>query len=59
MVVEADDIDDFANGIRQVAVKVFRHDHLLLGLPGASDHGQVIARLRLYDETHGLSEAGL
>jgi endonuclease/exonuclease/phosphatase family metal-dependent hydrolase len=50
---------DLPNAIGEVVDVVSLNDHLLLGLPGASDHGQVIARLRLFDESHGFSEAGL
>lgn len=50
---------DLPNAIGEVMDVVSLNDHLLLGSPGASDHGQVIARLRLFDESHGLSEAGL
>jgi predicted extracellular nuclease len=50
---------DLPNAIGEVVDVVSLNDHLLLGSPGASDHGQVIARLRLFDESHGLSEAGL
>lgn len=50
---------DLPNAIGEVIDVVSLNDHLLLGSPGASDHGQVIARLRLFDESHGLSEAGL
>ncbi|QYF91686.1 endonuclease/exonuclease/phosphatase family protein [Massilia sp. PAMC28688] len=35
--------------IGEVADVVYLNDHLVLGLPQASDHGQVVARLRLYD----------
>ena len=34
--------------IGEVAEVVYLNDHLELGLPEASDHGQVLARLRLY-----------
>jgi endonuclease/exonuclease/phosphatase family metal-dependent hydrolase len=50
---------DLPNAIGEVVDVISLNDHLLLGLPEASDHGQVIARLRLFDETHGLIEAGL
>jgi len=50
---------DLPNAIGEVLEVISLNDHLLLGLPGASDHGQVIARLRLFDESHGFMEAGL
>jgi predicted extracellular nuclease len=34
----------------EVVDVVYLNDHLDLGLPEASDHGQVLARLRLYEE---------
>jgi endonuclease/exonuclease/phosphatase family metal-dependent hydrolase len=50
---------DLPNAIGEVVDVISLNDHLLMGLPGASDHGQVIARLRLFDESHGFMEAGL
>jgi endonuclease/exonuclease/phosphatase family metal-dependent hydrolase len=47
------------SAIGEVVDVVYLNDHLVLGLPEASDHGQVLARLRLFDETHGLSEGGV
>ena len=47
------------NAIGEVVDVVYLNDHLVLELPEASDHGQVIARLRLFDETRGLSDAGV
>jgi predicted extracellular nuclease len=47
------------NAIGEVIDVVYLNDHLVLELPEASDHGQVIARVRLFDEMHGLSDAGL
>lgn len=41
------------DAIGEVVDVVYLNDHLVLGLPEASDHGQVLARLRLFDETHG------
>jgi hypothetical protein len=38
---------------------LYLNDHLDLELPEASDHGQVVARVRLFDEAHGLMDAGL
>jgi endonuclease/exonuclease/phosphatase family metal-dependent hydrolase len=46
------------DAIGEVVEVVYLNDHLVLALPEASDHGQVIARIRLFDEMHGLSEAG-
>ena len=42
------------DAIGEVADVIYLNDHLVLDVPGASDHGQVVARLRLYDETHGM-----
>ncbi len=36
------------HAIGEVLDVTYLNDHLLLGRPGASDHGQVLARLRLY-----------
>jgi endonuclease/exonuclease/phosphatase family metal-dependent hydrolase len=36
------------NAIGEVVDVVYLNDHLNLGLPEASDHGQVLARIRLY-----------
>lgn len=36
------------NAIGEVVDVVYLNDHLNLGLPQASDHGQVLARIRLY-----------
>lgn len=47
------------NAIGEVVDVVYLNDHLVLELPEASDHGQVLARIRLFDETHGLSDAGM
>ncbi len=44
--------------IGEVIDVVYLNDHLVLNLPAASDHGQVLARLRLFGESHGLGEAG-
>jgi hypothetical protein len=38
---------------------VYLNDHLVLELPQASDHGQVLARIRLFDVAEGLMDAGL
>jgi endonuclease/exonuclease/phosphatase family metal-dependent hydrolase len=47
------------NAIGEVVDVIYLNDHLDLALPEASDHGQVLARIRLYDEGHGLMEAGM
>ena len=47
------------NAIGEVVDVIYLNDHLVLGLPEASDHGQVLTRLRLFDETRGLSDAGV
>lgn len=47
------------DAIGEVLDVVYLNDHLVLGLAEASDHGQVLARLRLFDETHGLGGAGI
>lgn len=38
------------NAIGEVVDVVYLNDHLNLGLPEASDHGQVLARIRLYPQ---------
>jgi endonuclease/exonuclease/phosphatase family metal-dependent hydrolase len=45
--------------IGEVVDVLYLNDHLDLELPEASDHGQVVARVRLFDEGHGLMDAGL
>ena len=47
------------SAIGEVVDVVYLNDHLDLELPEASDHGQVVARIRLFDETHGLIDAGV
>lgn len=47
------------NAIGEVVEVLYLNDHLVLELPEASDHGQVLARIRLFDETHGFSDAGV
>jgi endonuclease/exonuclease/phosphatase family metal-dependent hydrolase len=47
------------NAIGEVVDVVYLNDHLVLELPEASDHGQVLARIRLFDEAHGLMDAGV
>ncbi|MCC2956624.1 endonuclease/exonuclease/phosphatase family protein [Massilia sp. IC2-477] len=39
------------NAIGEVVDVVYLNDHLNLGLPEASDHGQVLARIRLYSRS--------
>jgi endonuclease/exonuclease/phosphatase family metal-dependent hydrolase len=50
---------DLPQAIGEVVDVVYLNDHLVLALPEASDHGQVLARIRLFDETRGFSDAGL
>jgi endonuclease/exonuclease/phosphatase family metal-dependent hydrolase len=47
------------NAIGEVVDVIYLNDHLALELPEASDHGQVLARIRLFDEGHGLMDAGV
>jgi endonuclease/exonuclease/phosphatase family metal-dependent hydrolase len=47
------------NAIGEVVDVIYLNDHLDLDLPDASDHGQVVARIRLFDEAHGLMDGGL
>jgi endonuclease/exonuclease/phosphatase family metal-dependent hydrolase len=47
------------NAIGEVVDVIYLNDHLDLEMPDASDHGQVVARIRLFDETHGLIDAGI
>jgi predicted extracellular nuclease len=47
------------NAIGEVVDVVYLNDHLVLELPHASDHGQVLARIRLFDESHGFMDAGV
>jgi endonuclease/exonuclease/phosphatase family metal-dependent hydrolase len=47
------------NAIGEVVEVCYLNDHVVLELPEASDHGQVLARIRLFDETHGLIDAGV
>jgi endonuclease/exonuclease/phosphatase family metal-dependent hydrolase len=50
---------DLPNAIGEVVEVLYLNDHLELELPEGSDHGQVLARIRLFDETHGLMDAGV
>jgi endonuclease/exonuclease/phosphatase family metal-dependent hydrolase len=47
------------HAIGEVVDVIYLNDHLDLALPEASDHGQVLARIRLYDEGHGQMDAGV
>jgi predicted extracellular nuclease len=47
------------HAIGEVVDVIYLNDHLDLELPEASDHGQVLARIRLFDEGHGLMDAGV
>ncbi|MBC7683632.1 MAG: endonuclease/exonuclease/phosphatase family protein [Bdellovibrionales bacterium] len=47
------------NAIGEVVDVIYLNDHLVLDVPAASDHGQVIARVRLFDEARGLMDAGV
>jgi endonuclease/exonuclease/phosphatase family metal-dependent hydrolase len=47
------------NAIGEVVDVIYLNDHLELELPEASDHGQVVARIRLFDEAHGLMDSGV
>jgi endonuclease/exonuclease/phosphatase family metal-dependent hydrolase len=49
---------DLPNAIGEVVDVVYLNDHLVLGLPEASDHGQVLARMRLFDVAEQLIDAG-
>ncbi len=50
---------DLPGAIGEVVDVVYLNDHLVLGLPEASDHGQVLARIRLFDVAGQLIDAGL
>jgi len=50
ILVSADFNADLPGALGEVADVVYLNDHLDLGLPEASDHGQVLARLRLFDD---------
>jgi predicted extracellular nuclease len=47
------------NAIGEVVDVVYLNDHLDLELPQASDHGQVLARIRLFGEARGLIDAAV
>ncbi|MDM5180084.1 endonuclease/exonuclease/phosphatase family protein [Massilia sp. DJPM01] len=44
------------DAVGEVVDVVYLNDHVVLELPEASDHGQVLARIRLFDGPGGLSE---
>ena len=46
------------NAIGEVVDVVYLNDHLVLELPAASDHGQVLARIRLFDVADDLMDGG-
>lgn len=45
------------DAIGEVVEVLYLNDHLELALPGSSDHGQVVARIRLFDAGRGLMDA--
>ena len=47
------------NAIGEVVDVLYLNDHLDLELAEASDHGQVLARIRLFDEARGQLDAGV
>ncbi|HEU5436100.1 MAG TPA: endonuclease/exonuclease/phosphatase family protein [Telluria sp.] len=49
---------DLPNAIGEVVDVIYLNDHLVLGVPEASDHGQVLARIRLFDVADQLIDAG-
>lgn len=40
---------DLPNALGEVVDVIYLNDHLVLAVPAASDHGQVLARIRLFD----------
>ena len=46
------------NAIGEVVDVVYLNDHLVLELAQASDHGQVLARIRLFDVASKLMDVG-
>jgi endonuclease/exonuclease/phosphatase family metal-dependent hydrolase len=44
---------DLPGALGEIVDVVYLNDHLDLGLPEASDHGQVLARLRLFEQARG------
>ena len=49
---------DLPGAIGEVVDVIYLNDHLVLGVPEASDHGQVLARIRLFDVADQLIDAG-
>jgi hypothetical protein len=49
ILVSAEFNRDVPGALGEVVDVVYLNDHLDLGLPEASDHGQVLARLRLFE----------
>ena len=47
------------DAIGEVIDVIYLNDHVVMALPEASDHGQVLARIRLFDEARGLMDAGV
>ena len=47
------------DAIGEVVDVIYLNDHLVLGLPEASDHGQVLARVRLFGDTRGFTDSGV
>ncbi|MES2324851.1 MAG: endonuclease/exonuclease/phosphatase family protein [Pseudomonadota bacterium] len=47
------------DAIGEVVDVVYLNDHVVMALPDASDHGQVLARIRLFDEARGRMDAGV
>ena len=48
---------DLPDAIGEVVDVIYLNDHLVLGVPEASDHGQVLARIRLFDVAGQLIDA--
>ncbi|QJE00653.1 endonuclease/exonuclease/phosphatase family protein [Massilia forsythiae] len=53
ILVSADFNPDVPGALGEIVDVVYLNDHLDLGLPEASDHGQVLAKLRLYERANG------
>jgi predicted extracellular nuclease len=47
---------ELPEALGEIVDVVYLNDHLDLGLPEASDHGQVLAKLRLFARAHGEAE---
>ena len=50
---------ELPDAIGEVIDVIYLNDHVVMALPEASDHGQVLARIRLFDEARGLMDAGV